>query len=126
MRLSVETHDDVAVVQMRGRLVSGVGDIQLRDTMNRLLGEGQRKILLDLTEVSHIDSSGVGELVASQRIAARFGSLVKVIPGDQGVQHVLQLSRILPLLDTYDSQQEGLAAFADEEPPEPEIAVGDA
>ena len=106
---------DVSIVKLHGRLVAGVGDIVLRDSMNELLADGSKKILLDLSAVTHIDSSGVGELVASSRIAQRFGSALKVVRAQEGVESVFHIAQILPLFSFYDDVDGALEAFSSDE-----------
>ena len=111
MRLRERTDGDVSIVALEGRLVAGVGDVALRDSVNRLLGDGEQKLLVDLSKVTHMDSSGVGELVATRRIANRFGAKVKFVRGGSAVERVLHVSQILPLFSFYGSVTEALADF---------------
>jgi anti-sigma B factor antagonist len=111
MRLETKRVGSVTVLSFHGRLVAGVGDVQLRDAINELLAKGEKKILLDLTHVTHIDSSGVGELVASRRICSRFGGALKFVKGGSAVERVLSISQILPLFSFYRSVDEALEAF---------------
>ena len=92
--------------------MSGVGDELLRDVMNELVAEDYKKILLNLSEVSALDSSGVGELVASRRLSQKFGASLKVVQGGERVKNVMQLSQILPLFEVYPSEDKALEAFS--------------
>lgn len=112
MRVDVRKHDEVVIVDLQGKLVAGVGDVLLRDVMNELLAEAWRKILLDLSQVSTIDSSGVGELVASRKIAQRFGADLKILRPTGGVDRVLRMSQILPLFDVHDDEESAFEAFS--------------
>jgi len=60
MKVELREEQGVAIAALRGRLDRGVGDEVLRETVNDLLADGQRRILLDLSEVPGIDSSGIG------------------------------------------------------------------
>jgi anti-sigma B factor antagonist len=112
MHVDVRNVDDVIIVDMSGKLIGGIGDVMLREVMNEVIASGWKKILLNLSEVSSIDSAGVGELVASIKLADRFGSSVKTLRIGDRVRHVLQISKILPRLDVYEDEQEALKAFA--------------
>lgn len=111
MRVDLRKMDEVIIVDLRGRLVAGTGEQLLHDVMNEIVAEGWKRILLNLTEVPRIDSSGIGELVASVKLAKRFGSAVKVWLSGGRVRDVLELSQILPALDVYDDETEALASF---------------
>ncbi len=112
MEADVRSAGDVIILDLKGRLVSGSGDQLLRDSMNELVAEGWKKILLNLSEVSSIDSAGIGELVASTKMAGRFGSNVKILRFGDRVRHVLAISRLLPLFEVYEDEREALDKFA--------------
>lgn len=111
MKVDVRNSDDVIIVDLDGRLVLGVGDEILRDVMNELLAEDWKKIVLNLRRVSIMDSSGIGELVASWKLAKRFGASLKLMRPAPQVQRTLRLTQILPLLEVYDSEDEAVRSF---------------
>ncbi len=112
MKIEARKVDDVVILDLEGPLTTGVGDVMLRESMNEYVAQGRQKILLNLAEVSRIDSTGIGELVASIKLAGRFGSRVKLVNIDPKVRHILNLSRLLPLLDFYETEELALAEFA--------------
>ncbi|MEM1248365.1 MAG: STAS domain-containing protein [Acidobacteriota bacterium] len=115
MQCDVSHDGDVAVISLQGRLVAGVGDILLRDSVNELLADERKKILIDLSQVTHIDSSGVGELVASRRIAERFGARLKLVRAkpDAGVDRVLRMAQILPLFQMHEDAESAVSSFGE-------------
>ena len=108
MKIEVRRTDDVEIVDLEGRLVAGVGADQLRDSMDQLLARREGKVLLNLEKVSRIDSTGVGELVASIKRAERSGCQVKLLSIAPQVRHILDLARILPRLDFAEDEAEAL------------------
>ncbi len=115
MRVDVRQAEDVIIVDLQGRLVSGTGDQLLREVMNELLAASWTKILLNLSEVTKIDSAGIGELVASIKLAERFNSRVKLLHVRGQIRDILELSQILPLLEIYESEQSAIEEFPDPE-----------
>lgn len=113
MKIELRDREGVAIAALEGRLQQGVGDVALRDLVNDLLADGRTKILLDLSGVPSIDSSGVGELVASLKVAEELEAELKILQVSDGVRHVLDISQILPLFETFHTEDEALAAFAD-------------
>jgi anti-sigma B factor antagonist len=111
MKVDVRHVDDVIIVDLEGRLVLGVGDEILRDVMNELLAEDWKKILLNLREVSIMDSSGIGEVVSSWKLAQRFGAAVKLLRPRPEIERTLRLTQLLPLLDVFDDESEAVASF---------------
>ena len=112
MKIELRANGDVSIAALEGRLQHGVGDIALRDLVNDLLSDGRTKILLDLSRVPSIDSSGIGELVASLKVAEELDAQIKILQLSDGVRHVLDISHILPLFQIYHDEDEAIAAFA--------------
>lgn len=112
MKVDVRNADDVIIVDLDGRLVLGVGDEILRDVVNELLAENWKKIVLNLRKVSIIDSSGIGEVVASWKLAKRFGASLKLMRPAPQIQRTLRLTQLLPLLEVFESEEEAVASFA--------------
>ena len=111
MQVDIRDADDVIIVDLNGRLVAGMGNQMLREVMDELVAKGWKMILLNLSGVSWIDSAGIGELVASIKMAKRFGISVKLLRIGDRVRHVLSISQILPLLDVFEDEEEALGAL---------------
>lgn len=112
MQVGVRKTEDVAIVDLEGRLVAGVGDELLRDVVTELLAERWSKILVNLSGVSAIDSSGVGELVTSLKNCRNHGASLKIFSLHDRVRKPLHMSQILPLFEVYEEERAALAAFA--------------
>ena len=111
MLTTQRTSGDVVIVDLEGQLVAGTGDEQLNTLINQLLGDGHKKIVLNLASVRRVDSAGLGELVAGVQLAKRFQSAVRLVKPQESVRKVLEITRILPALDVHDSEDEAVAAF---------------
>jgi anti-sigma B factor antagonist len=122
MEISTRRAGDVVIIDLKGKLVRGVGDELLRETVDHVLAERHPKVLINLSEVSFLDSSGIGELVASKKVADQLGTKLKLMQLTDRVQHALKLSLILPLFETYSTEEAALAAFAAREPHSHEAA----
>ena len=112
MKVEVRHAGDVIIVDLNGRLVMGTGDELLREVMNELLAEDWKKIILNLKEVTIMDSSGIGELVSGWKVAKRFDAQVKLLRPQPQVQRTLLLTQLLPLLEVFDDETEAVASFA--------------
>jgi anti-anti-sigma factor len=111
MHVELRKTGDVVIVDLKGKLTSGLGDQILRETIDELLAENWKKVLLNLSEVSFMDSAGVGELVAGLRTAKRFGAEVKLLNATERVQSTLYVARLLPVFELYASEHEALEQF---------------
>jgi len=112
MQITQRQAGDVVILDLKGNLVRGVGDEMLRDAVDRLLADRSGKLLINLSDVTFLDSSGIGELVASKKVADQLGTMLKLMQLPERVKHTLKLSLILPLFETYSTEEAALAAFA--------------
>ena len=112
MRVGVREVGGVVIVDLEGRLVVGDGEQLLRKTIDALLADGRRKIVLNLADVPAIDSSGVGELVASKKVADGVGAKLKLLETRGRVLHVLDAMLLLPIFECFDDETTALASFA--------------
>jgi anti-sigma B factor antagonist len=111
MHVDVRQTKDVVILDLKGRLTAGLGDQILRDAIDELLAEGRRRILLNLSEVSFLDSAGVGELVAGLKTARRFGADLKLLNVGERVYSTLDMARLLPTFETYRDETEAVLSF---------------
>jgi len=111
MHVDVRKSGDVVIVDLKGKLTAGLGDQILHDTIDELLAENWKKILLNLSGVTHVDSGGVGEMVASLRLAKRFECRLKLLNLNEHVKKTLHLAALLPVFEVYDQESDALAHF---------------
>jgi anti-sigma B factor antagonist len=112
VHVEVRKTDDVVMVDLDGKLTLGLGDQILRETIDELLAEGWRKIVLNLSHVSFIDSAGVGELVSGLRTAKSFGARLKLVNASERAYSTLTISRLLPIFEIHADEGEALADLA--------------
>jgi len=101
----------VIVIDLTGNLVLGDGEEMLDEVMAEVLAEGWKKIVLNLSKVQRLDSSGIGELVAGWKQARKVGASLKLVRLGDRVKHTLHLSQVLPLLEVYEQETEAIASF---------------
>jgi anti-sigma B factor antagonist len=111
MHVDTRKSGEVVILDLKGRLTAGLGDQILRESIDELLAEGFRKILLNLSEVTFMDSAGLGELVAGLKTAKRFSAQLKLLKVGERVQSTLYMSRLLPVFEIYDDEAEAVAHF---------------
>ena len=111
MHVEIRKQGDVVIVDLKGKLTAGLGDQILRDTIDELLAEDWKKILVSLSEVSFMDSAGLGELVAGLRTAKRFGARLKVVNTNERVHSTLYIAKLLPIFELYSDEREALGSF---------------
>ena len=103
--------EGVAVVDMSGRITLGEGSVVLRDSIRDLIGKGQKKILLNLGDVTYIDSSGIGELVSAFTAVRREGGELKLLNLTKKVHDLLQITKLYTVFDIKDDEAAAIKAF---------------
>jgi anti-sigma B factor antagonist len=111
MKASNRQVDGVAVVDMSGRITLGEGSVVLRDTIRDLIGKGNKKILLNLGDVTYIDSSGIGELVSAFTAVRREGGELKLLNLTKKVHDLLQITKLYTVFDIKDDETAAIKAF---------------
>lgn len=114
MNIETRKKGDVIIVDFEGRLAVGVGDDLLPKLVEQLLNEGNRKILLNLSDMDYIDSNGLGELVLSLKTSKRFGASLRLLKPQDRVRKTLRLTNLLPMFSVYETEAEALKSFAGE------------
>jgi anti-sigma B factor antagonist len=103
--------EGVTVVDMSGRITLGEGCVVLRDTIRDLIGKGQKKILLNLGDVTYIESSGIGELVSAFTAVRREGGELKLLNLTKKVHDLLQITKLYTVFDIKDDEATAIKAF---------------
>lgn len=102
---------DVRVVALKGKITIGAGDIEMREAIQVLLDGGAKKLVVDLAQVSTIDSSGIGELVGCYTKAANRGAKLKLMNLTQKTSDVLTVTKLITVFDVYHTEAEAIASF---------------
>jgi anti-sigma B factor antagonist len=103
--------DGVTVLDLSGRITLGEGSVQLRDAVRGLISKGVKSILLNMSDVNYIDSSGLGELVSAFTTAKNQGADVKLLGLTKKVKDVLQLTKLYTVFDIYDDEASAIGSF---------------
>jgi anti-sigma B factor antagonist len=111
VKISTRQVDGVTVLDMSGRITLGEGSVQLRDAVRDLLSKGQKHILLNLGDVTYIDSSGIGELVSAFTTAKNQGGELKLLNLTRKVHDLLQITKLYTFFDVKDDEASAIASF---------------
>ena len=114
MSIQVTTRQvgDVSVVDVVGRITLGEGASALRETIRGLVAKDHKKVILNLGEVSYIDSSGIGELVSGFTTVTNHGGVLKLLGLTKRVQDLLQITKLYTVFDIYDSETSAVRSFS--------------
>lgn len=112
VKLSVRQVGDVSVVDASGRITLGEGSSAFRELVRDLVSKGNKKILLNLADVSYIDSSGIGELVSGFTTAANNGGQVKLLGLTRRVRDLLQITKLYTVFEVFDDEAAAVSSFS--------------
>jgi len=112
MKSNTREVNGVTVVDLNGRITLGEGSVVLRDQVRELLGKGQKKILLNMGEVSYIDSSGIGELVSAFTTVRNQGGELKLLNLTKKVHDLLQITKLYTVFDIKDDEAAAVGSFS--------------
>ena len=102
---------DISVVALKGRIVLGEGSSALREAVKRLVADGKKKIVLNMANVTYIDSAGLGTLVAAQVNAKKQDTALLLSDLGNKFYEVLQVTRLLTIFSVYGSEAEAISSF---------------
>ena len=111
LKASSRQVDGVTVLDMSGRVTLGEGSVVLRDTIRDVLSKGNKKILLNLGDVTYIDSSGIGELVSAFTAVRKEGGDLKLLNLTKKVHDLLQITKLYTVFDVKDDEAVAISAF---------------
>ncbi len=108
---TVRSLGDVAVVDLAGRLVLGEAATTLRDTVAELVGGGKKKIVLNLTDVTHLDSAGMGEMFAVCATVTRAGGEIKLVSPAGKIHNQMEVTKLSAVFTEYPNEEAAAGSF---------------
>jgi anti-sigma B factor antagonist len=111
MTIEERTVGSMVVLHVSGRITLGDGEGVLKEAVTNLLKQGRANLLLNMAEVSYVDSSGLGALVGSSLAARRQGGAVKLLNPSRRLHDLLSMSRLLQVIEVCDSEAQALETF---------------
>ena len=111
MKISKREVGNVTILEPKGKITIGAGDVALRNAIEEATHAGSSKVLLDFNGVSKMDSSGLGELIAAHNTVTGNGGAIKLMNIPSKLYGVLGITQIVSVFDVFDDEKEALASF---------------
>ena len=111
VKVTIQEVDGVSVVGLNGRIVLGEESGAMREAVKGLIAAGKKKVVLDMSNVTYIDSAGLGLLVASYVSAKTQGATIRLCALGYKFHEVLQITRLLTIFEVYDTQAAAVGSF---------------
>jgi anti-anti-sigma factor len=112
MAIQTRTSGNVTILDIKGRITTGVGDVELRNAVREALESGKTNLLINMSGVTMIDSSGMGELVSSYMTTNHRGGKLKLVNLSAKVTDLLHITQLITVFETYDSEQEAIDSYS--------------
>jgi anti-sigma B factor antagonist len=111
MKTKIRDVGDVRILDLDGKITIGTGDVELRKQIEDSVEAGRASILLNFAGVTHIDSSGIGELVGCYTTMTRRGGKMKLLNLTQKITDILHVTQLITVFDVFDNEADALASF---------------
>ena len=111
MKTTIRKVDKLVILDLKGKITIGTGDVMLREHINKVLDQGERNIILNMGEVTYMDSSGVGELISSYTSVTKRGGKLKLLNLTGKIKDLLHITQLITIFEIYDSEAEAVASF---------------
>jgi anti-sigma B factor antagonist len=111
MKISARHQGGVTILEPKGKITIGMGDVALRESVREALEAGTRDLLINLADVSTIDSSGIGELVSAYTTVTNRGGSLKLLNLPAKVRDILQITQLVTVFDIFDDEVDAIASF---------------
>jgi anti-anti-sigma factor len=102
---------DVTILQLIGRLELEDGDVALRDAVNRLVEGGRVKLVLDMKEVTRLDSAGIGMLVSKYLTTRRGGGTLKILHPTERTDHLMDITKLTTVFEIFEDEEAAVRSF---------------
>lgn len=111
LKMSTREVKDISIIDLSGRLTMGEDCAAIRDEIHDEIGQGSRKMLLNLAEVSYIDSAGLGELTAALTSMRNREGKLKLLNLTKRIHDLLQITKLYTVFDVFDDEKKAIASF---------------
>jgi anti-sigma B factor antagonist len=111
MKIDIRKIGDAKILDCSGKITLGEGTMSIRNTVRDLLNSGSKKIILNLAEITYIDSAGIGELVSTYTTVVNNGSRLKLLNLTKKVHQLLTITKLLTVFETFDNEEAALESF---------------
>lgn len=111
MKIETRERDGVTILDLKGKITIGVGDVAVRDAVESAIEAGNLNILLNMADVTTMDSSGIGEIVAAYTTVTNKGGKLRLYGIPPRVSDILQITQLVTVLDILDDEEEAVASY---------------
>jgi len=112
MTIQSRMTDGVTFLDVSGQITMGEGSVVLRDRVRDEIASGKQRIIINLADVSYIDSSGLGELTGAFTTAKNRGVILKLLNLTKRLHELMQITKLYTVFDVYDDEEAAIKSFS--------------
>ena len=112
MEIEERATGDVTILDLKGKMTLGEGDVILKDKVNSLALQGKKQIVLNLADVPYVDSAGLGEIVRTYTTMSRQGGSLKLLSLTKRITDLLSITKLLTVFETYENEADAVRSFS--------------
>jgi anti-sigma B factor antagonist len=112
MEVKKREKSGISILDLKGKITIGAGEIALRNAVQDAINSGAKNIIINMSGVTTIDSSGVGELVSAYTTTMNRGAKLKLACLPNKVQDILVITQLITVFDVFDTEDEAVASFS--------------
>jgi len=112
MRVLTEQKGDVAILRLRGTLMGGADAQAFDDVVSKVLEEGGKRVLVDMSDISWVNSTGLGILISGRRKVCESGGAFKLLHVSKRIESILMVTKLNTLFESYDDEARAVASFS--------------
>ena len=126
MELTIQLREvrGVAILDMSGRITLGDGSVVLRETVREQIASGKQAIIINLGDVTYMDSSGLGELISAFTTAKNLGATLRLLDLTKRIRNLMEITKLYTVFDIYDDEDAAIDSFRQQGARIPLAAVG--
>jgi len=126
MKMTIQLRElrGVAILDMSGRITLGDGSVALRETVREQIASGKQAIIINLGDVSYMDSAGLGELISAFTTAKNRGATLKLLNLTKRIRNLMEITKLYTVFDIYDDEDAAIDSFRQQDARIPLAAVG--
>jgi len=111
MQIEERRAGPVVILDAKGKLTLGDGDVLLKDKIHSLVQQGHKQVILNLGDVPYVDSAGIGEIVGSYTTLSRVGGTLRLLNLTKRIHDLLAITKLLTVFETFTSEDEAVRSF---------------
>lgn len=111
MKIKRDSKDGISIIRLSGQLMGGPDADAVRDTILSILNEGYKNILVDLKDVSWVNSTGLGILISSHITVSNNGGDLRLMRVSKRIDSIFMVTRLNTVFQVFDTEEEAVASF---------------